>query len=158
MAMADLDSKLVLGSFHTMEEQIDESLSIDRMIAMLATSFAVLALFMAAVGLYGVLAYSTALRTREIGLRIALGSSRMAVLKMVLMEVLWLAGTGIAVALPVTLLLTRTLRGQLYGISSSDPWTILAVTFLLAAVAMCAALIPAKRAAKVDPMVALRYE
>ena len=158
IAMQNLDSKLVLASFRTMEEQIDESLSIDRMIALLATSFAVLAMFMAAVGLYGVLAYSTAQRTREIGLRIALGSSRGLVLKMVLMEVIWLAGAGIVVALPVTLLLTHTLRSQLYGISSSDPWTILAVTLMLAAVAIFSALIPARRAAKVDPMVALRYE
>jgi putative ABC transport system permease protein len=77
---------------------------------------------------------------------------------MVLAEVLWLAGTGIAVALPLTLLLTRTLRGRLYGISSSDPWTIASVTVLLSGVAICAAMIPARRAARIDPMVALRYE
>lgn len=158
VAMQGLDPKLVLASFRTMEEQIDESLSLERMISLLATSFAVLAVFMAAVGLYGVLAYSTAQRTREIGVRIALGASRASVLKLVLMEVLWLAGTGIVVALPITLLLTRTLRGQLFGISSSDPWTISFVTLLLAAVAVVSALIPARRAARVDPIVALRYE
>jgi putative ABC transport system permease protein len=157
-AMQDLDSKLVLDSFRTMEEQVDNSLSVDRMIAFLATCFAGLALFMAAVGLYGVLAYSTAQRTREIGVRIALGASRRAVLRMVLAEVLGLAGTGIAVALPLTLLLTRTLRERLYGISSSDPWTIASVTVLLAGVAICAAMIPARRAARINPMVALRYE
>jgi putative ABC transport system permease protein len=157
-AMQDLDSKLVLDSFRTMEEQVNNNLSVDRMIAFLATIFAGLALFMAAVGLYGVLAYSTAQRTREIGVRIALGASRRAVLGMVLSEVLWLAGTGIAVALPVTLLLTRTLRERLYGISSSDPWTVVSVTLLLAGVAICAALIPARRAANVNPIVALRYE
>ena len=90
--------------------------------------------------------------------RIALGASRSTVLKMVLMEVLWLVGACIAVALPLTLLLTRTVRSQLYGISSSDPLTISVVTLLLAAVATVAALIPARRAASVDPMVALRYE
>ncbi len=158
VAMQNLDSKIVLGSFRTMEEQIDNNLSVDRIVALLATSFAVLALFMSAVGLYGVLAYSTAQRTREIGVRIALGASRFAILEMVLLEVLWLAGAGIAVALPLTLLLTRTLRSQLYGISSSDPWTIVAVTALLAGVAIVSALIPARRAASVDPMVALRYE
>jgi putative ABC transport system permease protein len=157
-AMQSLDSKIVLGSFRTMEEQIDNNLSVDRMVALLATSFAVLALFMSAVGLYGVLAYSTAQRTREIGVRIALGASRFAVLKMILVEVLWLAGAGITVALPLTLLLTRMLRSQLYGISSSDPWTIVGVTALLAGVAIVSALIPARRAASVDPMVALRYE
>jgi putative ABC transport system permease protein len=158
MAMQNLDSKLTLGEFRTMEEQIEQSLSLDRIIAQLAAGFAVLALFMAAVGLYGVLAYSTAQRTREIGVRIALGSSRLEVLKLVLTEVLWLAGAGIAVSLPLTLLLARTLKSQLYGISSNDPLTIIAVVVLLAGVALFSASIPARRAAKVDPMVALRYE
>jgi putative ABC transport system permease protein len=158
MTMQNLDSKLTLGEFRTMEEQIDQSLSMDRIIAQLAAGFAVLALFMAAVGLYGVLAYSTAQRTREIGVRIALGSTRAAVLKLVLTEVLWLAGVGIAVSLPLTLLLTRTLKSQLYGVSTSDPLTIAAVVVLLAAVAIFSASLPARRAAKVDPMVALRYE
>jgi putative ABC transport system permease protein len=158
MAMQELDSKLTLGEFRTMEEQIDQSLSADRIVAQLAAGFAVLALFMAAIGLYGVLAYSTAQRTREIGVRIALGSSRAEVLKMVLREVLWLAGAGIAVSLPLTLLLTRTLKSQLYGVSTSDPLTIGAVVVLLAAVALFSASLPAQRAAKVDPMVALRYE
>lgn len=157
-AMQGLDSKLVLDSFMTMEEQIDTSLGVDRMIALLAAAFAALALFMAAVGLYGVLAYSTAQRTREIGVRMALGASRGLVLKMVLMEVLWLAGAGIVVFLPLTLLLTRTLQSQLYGISSHDPSTIGIVTFLLAGVAIFSAALPARRAAKLDPMVALRYE
>jgi len=157
-AMQELNSKLTLGEFRTMEEQIDQKLSIDRIIAQLAGGFALLALFMAAVGLYGVLAYSTAQRTREIGVRIALGSTRAAVLKLVLSEVLWLAGAGIAVSLPVTLLLTRTLKTQLYGVSPNDPVTIAAVGFLLALVALFSASLPARRAAKVDPMVALRYE
>jgi len=157
-AMQTLDSRLVLDSFVTMEDQIDTSLGVERMIALLATSFAGLALFMAAVGLYGVLAYSTAQRTREIGVRMALGASRMLVLRSILMEVVWLAGAGIIVFLPLTLLLTSTLSSQLYGISSSDPWTIFSVTLLLALVAIFSALIPARRAAKVEPMVALRYE
>jgi putative ABC transport system permease protein len=155
IAMQNLDSKLTLGEFRTMEEQIDQSLSIDRIIALLAASFAVLALFMAAVGLYGVLAYSTAQRTREIGVRIALGSSRGEVLKLVLTEVLWLVGTGIAVSLPLTLLLTRMLKSQLYGVSPSDPLTISGVVVLLAGVALFSASLPARRVAKIDPMVAL---
>jgi predicted permease len=157
-AMQEIDSKLTLDEFKTMEAQIDQSLSIDRIIAQLAGGFALLALFMAAVGLYGVLAYSTAQRTREIGVRIALGSTPQAILKLVLTEVLWLAGVGIVVALPLTLLLTRTLKSQLYGVSTSDPLTIVAVTFLLAGVSLFSAALPAQRAAKVDPMVALRYE
>jgi putative ABC transport system permease protein len=158
IAIQDLDSKLPLASLRTMEEQIDNSLNVERMIALLATSFAILALFMAAVGLYGVLAYSTAQRTREIGVRIALGSSRGKVLKLVLTEVLWLAGAGIAGSLPLTLLLTRALKSQLYGVSSSDPLTIGAVVVLLAGVALFSASLPARRAARIDPMVALRYE
>ncbi len=157
-AMRTLDSKLVLDNFRTMEEQIDDNLTAERVIAMLASSFGVLAVLMAAVGLYGVLAYSTAQRTREIGIRIALGAGRRSVMRMVLVEVLWLAGVSIAVALPASLLLTSAVRSQLYGISSSDPLTLVVVTALVAAVALASALLPARRAAKTEPMVALRYE
>jgi putative ABC transport system permease protein len=157
-AMQTLDSKLVLDNFRTMQEQIDDNLTAERVIAILASSFGVLAVLMAAVGLYGVLAYSTAQRTREIGIRIALGAARRSVVRMVLMEVLWLAGISIAVALPASLLLTSAVRSQLFGISSSDPLTLVAVTALVAAVAVASALLPARRAAKTEPMVALRYE
>jgi predicted permease len=157
-AMQTLDSKLVLDNFRTMQEQIDDNLTSERVIAILASSFGVLAVLMAAVGLYGVLAYSTAQRTREIGIRIALGAGRASVMRMVLVEVLWLAGISIAVALPASLLLTRAARSQLFGISSSDPLTLVVVTVLVAAVALASALLPARRAAKTDPMVALRYE
>jgi putative ABC transport system permease protein len=157
-AMQTLDSKLVLDNFRTMQEQIDDNLTAERVIAILASSFGVLAVLMAAVGLYGVLAYSTAQRTREIGIRIALGAARRSVVRMVLMEVLWLAGISIAVALPASLLLTSAVRSQLFGISSSDPLTLVVVTALVAAVAVASALLPARRAAKTEPMVALRYE
>ncbi len=157
-AMQTLDSKLVLDTFRTMEEQVDDILTNERVIAILASAFGALAVLMAAVGLYGVLAYSTAQRTREIGIRIALGANRGSVMGMVLVEVLWLAGISIAVALPASLLLTRAARSQLFGISSSDPLTLIVVTVLVAVVALASALLPARRAAKTDPMVALRYE
>ncbi len=157
-AMQELDSKIVLGSFRTMDEQIDITLSSERLVAVLAASFGILAALMAGVGLYGVLAYSTAQRTREIGIRMALGAGKASVVRMVLTEVLWLTGISIAVALPLSLLLTRTVRSQLFGISSSDPFTFGLVTVMVAAVAMVAALIPARRASRVDPMRALRYE
>ncbi|HET6176807.1 MAG TPA: ABC transporter permease [Candidatus Sulfotelmatobacter sp.] len=157
-AMQTLDSKLVLDHFRTMEEQIDDNLTAERVIAILASSFGMLAVLMAGVGLYGVLAYSTAQRTREIGIRIALGAARGSVIRMVLVEVLWLAGISIALALPASILLTRAARSQLFGISNSDPLTLCAVTLTVAAVAVVSALLPARRAAKIDPMVALRYE
>lgn len=157
-AMQTLDSKLVLDNFRTMQEQIDEILTTERVIAILASAFGGLAVLMAAVGLYGVLAYSTAQRTREIGIRIALGAGRSSVMGMVLVEVLWIAGVSMAVALPASLLLARTARGQLFGISSSDPLTLVVVTVLVAVVALASALLPARRAAKIDPIKALRYE
>ena len=124
----------------------------------LATSFGVLAALMAAVGLYGVLAYSTAQRTSEIGIRMALGATRGSVVKMVVFEVVWLAGISIAVTLPLSLLLMRAVRSQLFGISSSDPLTLCAMTLLVIFVALASAMLPARRAAKVEPMRALRYE
>jgi predicted permease len=157
-AIETLDSKLVLDTFRTMAEQVDDILTTERVIAILASAFGALAVLMAAVGLYGVLAYSTAQRTREIGIRIALGAARGSVMRMVLVEVLWLAGVSMAVALPASLLLTRAVRSQLFGISSSDPVTLVVVTLVVAAIAIASALLPARRAAKTDPVVALRYE
>ncbi|MGB8771021.1 MAG: ABC transporter permease [Candidatus Korobacteraceae bacterium] len=157
-AMQQLDSKLALSGLRTMQAQIADNLSVERLIALLAISFGGLAMLLSAIGLYGVLAYATAQRTREIGIRMALGAQRGSVMRLVLMDVLWLAGISIAVSLPVCLLLARLLRSQLYGISPSDPLTLLMGTLLVCAVASMAALIPARRAALVDPMQALRSE
>jgi len=157
-AMLGLDSNLVLNNLHTMQEQIDENLTDERVIAYLASSFGVLAAIMTAIGVYGVLAYSTAQRTREIGVRIAMGASRTVVIRMILAEVLWLAGIGIAAGLPLLLLFSHAVRSQLFGVSYSDPLTLGVVIVLMVAVAFVSAALPARRAAKVDPMVALRYE
>jgi putative ABC transport system permease protein len=157
-AMQQLDSKLALSGLQTMDAQIADNLSVERLIALLAISFGGLAILLAAIGLYGVLAYATAQRTREIGIRMALGAQRNSVMRLVLMDVLWIAGISIAVSLPVSLLLARLLRSQLYGVSPGDPLTLMMGTLLVCVVASLAALIPARRAALVDPMQALRSE
>ena len=157
-AMQVLDSKLVLDAFRTMQEQVEDNLSNERVIAFLATSFGVVAVVLAAIGIYGVLAYSTAQRTREIGIRIALGAARTDVVRMVLSEVARLAAIGLAVGLPLCFVLARAVRDQLFGISNYDPLTLCAVCTLILAVAFASAALPARRAAKVDPIVALRYE
>ncbi len=157
-SMQQLDSKLALDGLRTMEQQIDFNLSNERMIVLLAISFGALATLLAGIGLYGVLAYVTAQRTREIGVRIALGSSRAAISGMVFSDVLKLAGISIAVAIPAALGLARLLKSQLFGVSSSDPLTFGLVTLLVAIVAVVSALVPAFRAANVDPIEALRTE
>ncbi|MGA7155430.1 MAG: ABC transporter permease [Acidobacteriaceae bacterium] len=156
--MKQLDSALPLDDLHSMDAQIDEDLSNERLIELLAISFGVLATLLAGIGLYGVLAYSTAQRTREIGVRIALGSSRLAISRIVLADVLRLAAIGVAVAIPVTLGLSRFLTSQLFGVSPTDPLTIASVILLISAVVILAALIPATRAATVNPTEALRSE
>ena len=149
---------VALRNLRTMDEQIDQNLVDDRIIGLLAVSFGMLATLLAGIGLYGVLAYSTAQRTREIGIRIALGSSRLAVSRLVLADVLKLTGIGVAIAIPCALLLARTLRSQLYGVSATDPLTLVSVIVLIAAVALMAALLPTRRAATINPNVALRSE
>lgn len=157
-AMQALDSKLVLDDFRTMREQVDQTMTDERVIAFLAASFGILAVLIAAIGIYGVLAYSTAQRTREIGIRIAMGATRAEVVRMVWSEVARLSAIGLAVGLPLSLVLNRMVRNQLFGISTYDPLTLCTVCGVIVAVALAAAAIPARRAAKVDPMVALRYE
>ncbi|HXW92454.1 MAG TPA: ABC transporter permease [Terriglobales bacterium] len=157
-AIEKLDAKLVVDSLRTMDEQVDASLSTERLIAWLAASFGVLATSLAAVGLYGVLAYTTVQRTREIGIRIALGASRGAVARMVLTEVAQLAGVSMALALPLALILSHLIRSQLFGVSHRDPLTLGATAVLVAIVALAAAWLPTLRATRIDPILALRYE
>jgi predicted permease len=157
-AVQQTSPKLVIDTMRTMDEQIADNITSDRLVAMLAVSFGVLATVLAAIGLYGVLAYVTAQRTREIGIRMALGAQRLAVMRLVLTDVLWLAGIAIAVTLPVAVMLSRTVRSQLYNVSPADPVVLIAGTLMIAAVAMLSALLPARRAATVEPMKALRTE
>ena len=157
-AMQQLDSKLALGQMRTMDNLVADDLSSERLIALLSVGFGVLAILLAAIGLYGVLAYATAQRTREIGIRMALGAQRSSVMRLVLSDVLWLAGISIALTVPVALLLSRMVRSQLYGVSANDPLTLALGVVMVAAVAFVAALLPARRAASTSPMQALRTE
>ncbi len=153
-----VDSKLVIDTLRTMDEQVADVISNDRLIAMLAVSFGVLATILAAIGLYGVLAYVTAQRTREIGIRMALGAQRSTVMRLVLSDVVWLAGISIVVTLPIAILLTRMIRAQLYNVSPADPLVLFLGVLLVATVALLSALLPARRAATIEPMKALRTE
>ena len=142
----------------SMEQLLARSLSRTRFSMSLLSIFAGFALVLSAVGIYGVMAYSVAQRTREIGIRVALGAARRDVLAMVLLSAGRLAGFGIVLGLAGALVLNYLLRSQLYGVGAADPGTYLGVSLLLGAVALAASYIPGYRAARVDPLVALRYE
>jgi len=149
---------LIVGNLRTMTEEIDANLLAERAIAMLATAFGLLATLLAGIGLYGILAYSTAQRTREIGIRMALGARRITVVGLILREVLLLAGGAIAVTIPLAVLATRAVRSQLFGVSVADPTVYGAGIMTICMVAVLAGFIPARRAATIDPARALRTE
>jgi predicted permease len=153
-----LDPTLVVDGLRTMDEQVSRSASDERALAFLAIGFSVLAMLLAAVGLYGVLAYSTEQRTREIGVRLALGSQRSAVILLVVREMALIAGIAVVVALPSVVGLAQLFRSQLYGVTTFDPVTLGGAVFLTAVMVVAAAALPARRAAAVQPMQALRNE
>jgi predicted permease len=153
-----LDPKLVVDGMRTMEEQVNRSVSNERALALLAMSFSALALLMTAVGLYGVLAFATAQRTREIGVRMALGAQRGSVVMLVMREMAMTAVVGVAVALPAAFGLSRLLRSLLYEVQPGDPLTFFGAILASAMMVAIAAAVPARRAASVDPMQALRSE
>ncbi len=157
-ALHGLDSKLVIDSMMTMDDQIDSNVSSERMIALLATSFACVALLMSGVGLYGVLAYATVQRTKEIGIRMALGAQRLAVVRLVLTDMTKVALAGIAVAIPLAVMLARWMRSQLFGVQPFDPVTMAGCLVMTGAMVLVAAALPARRAASVEPTKALRTE
>jgi len=153
-----LDPTLVVDGLYTMDEHVDASASDNRALAFLAIGFSALATLLAAVGLYGVLAYSTEQRTREIGVRLALGSPRSQVVFLVAREMLLIASIATVVALPSTVALARLFSSQLYGVSAFDPITLTAAVLMTALMVAVAAALPARRAAGVQPMQALRTE
>jgi ABC-type antimicrobial peptide transport system permease subunit len=157
-AIHDQDPTLVVDKMETMTTVVDMSASNERSLAILAAAFAVLAAILAAVGLYGVLAYSTQNRTREIGVRLALGAPRHTLVALVVREMAWIAGIAAVVAVPATVGLAHFFRSQLYGVSTWDPVTMVLALLLTALMVALASALPAHRATAVDPMVALRTE
>jgi predicted permease len=156
--VAEVDSNLPITNLKTLHVQIAESLFVERMVASLSAAFGFLATLLAALGLYGVMSYAVSLRTREIGVRMALGAEQSKVLVLVLGEVALLAGLGVLIGLPSGYALGRLIASQLFGITAHDPLTYVVALVSLLVAAFLAGYIPARRAARVDPMVALRYE
>jgi ABC-type antimicrobial peptide transport system permease subunit len=141
-----------------MEDQVKESLGQERLMASLSIFFGVLALLLTCIGLYGILSYSVARRQAEIGLRVAIGASRSNVIWLVLRDTLWHVVVGAGVGVGAVVATSRFVASFLYGVKPNDPWTLALAVAALAAVAFGAAWIPARRAARLDPMVALRDE
>ena len=157
-AVREIEPNIPIVNMMTLERQLEESLITERMIGTLSTVFGLLATALAVVGLYGVMAYMVARRSREIGIRMALGAQSGNVVWLVMREVLLLVAGGVGIGLPAALALSKLVRAQLYGVEPNDPLSVAAATLLLAFVAMLAGYIPARRASGCDPVRVLRYE
>jgi ABC-type antimicrobial peptide transport system permease subunit len=149
---------IMIRQITPLAEQVDRSLAAEQLLLRLCVLFGALALLLACVGLYGVIAYSVAQRTTEIGVRVALGSTPASIMRGVLRDTLLLVSFGISIGIPASLAAGRLLVSFLYGLSPRDPGTLAIATGILFAAATLAAAFPARRAARVDPNVALRYE
>ena len=153
-----LDAAMPVYDVKTLQGQLDETLLTDRLIALLSAGFGLLATVLASIGLYGVMAFIVARRRKELGIRLALGAEPAGVIWIVMREVLILLTIGLAVGIPAAIGLGRYVSSQLYGIQPNDPWIAVATVALLAVVSTAAGMIPASRASRIDPMLALRYE
>jgi ABC-type antimicrobial peptide transport system permease subunit len=153
-----LDAGLAVAKIDTMDQEMASSVAAPKFNTFVLGLFAFLALFLAAIGIYGVLAYAVAQQSHEIGIRMALGAQRRDVMRLILVRGARLALAGLAIGTLAAFGLTRLMASLLYGISASDPLTFAAVATVLLAVALAACYVPARRAMRVDPMVALRYE
>jgi predicted permease len=157
-AVHEIDSNVPVYRMRTMTEQVDGSLMSERLLAALSTAFGLLATLLAAIGLYGVMAYMVTQRTREIGIRVALGAKGGNIAGLVMREVMLLAAAGIGVGLPAAAALTRLAKALFYGVTPNDPLTVILAAVSVAATAFAAGYLPSRRAARVDPMRALRWE
>jgi ABC-type antimicrobial peptide transport system permease subunit len=153
-----VDPNLPIFDLKTMTATVEESLFMERMVAALSVAFGGLATLLAAVGLYGVMSYSVARRTREIGIRMALGAKRGAVMWLVLREVAAMVVIGVATGVPLAYALSRLVQSQLFELSAHDPAALAGAAAVLACIALLAGYLPARRATRIDPMLALRYE
>jgi predicted permease len=156
--VAGIDSAIPVAQMKTEEQQIAESIGTERLFAGLVSAFGVVAALLAAIGLYGVMAYAVARRTVEIGIRLALGARRATVQWLILRQSLWMVALGLAIGIPAALGLTRFVQAKLYGVQPTDPVSFVAAALAITAVGAVAAWIPARRAARVDPIQALRNE
>ena len=157
-AVWSINPNLPLASVRTLQEIYDKSLARTSFTMVMLAIAAAMALLLGTVGLYGVIAYSVSQRTREIGVRMALGAQRRDVMSLVLGEGMWVILIGLAIGLAGSLALTRFLSSLLVGVTATDPLTFAGVAVLLALIALAACYMPARRAMLVDPMLALRYE
>jgi predicted permease len=157
-AAREIDANLPLYNIKTLATQVDESLAQERLIGTLSSFFGLLSLLLAGIGLYGILASAVSQRTREIGIRIALGAQPGAVLRMVLRQGLILTLLGVGFGLAASLGATRLLASQLFDVTPTDPVTFVVAPILLLTVALLACLVPARRATNVDPLIAIRQE
>jgi putative ABC transport system permease protein len=153
-----ISSDQVIYDVQRMDDIVADTLAARRFSTIVLASFATLALVLSTVGIYGVISYTVGQRTHEIGLRMALGASRVDVLRIVLSQGAKLAALGVATGLAASLALTQLMGSMLYGVTATDPLTFVGVAVILMLVALAACYIPARRAMRVDPVVALRYE
>jgi predicted permease len=157
-AVKATDGRLPVFGIKTLSNQLDNSLVQERLVASLSSAFGALALLLASVGLYGLMAYAVNRRTNEIGIRMALGARPREIARMVLRETLLLVTLGLAIGIPEAMLASRLIASELYGLKPYDAITILLATLVTAGIAALAGYLPARRASRVDPMIALRYE
>ncbi len=157
-AVRSADPELPISAVRTMEELIEQSVGQRKLSMMLLSLFSGIALVLASIGIYGVMSYSVTQRSRELGVRIALGARRADVLRLVLRQGMSLALIGIGIGVAAALILTRLIESQLFGVRASDPLTFVVVALLLGTTALIANLVPALRAMRVDPAVVLREE